>query len=314
MAYDIEPTATAEARSVPLRPALHETANAQGLTAIRSIVEVLRQIASRPGGFIGLAIVTLTLFCAAFAPYIATYDPNLLDVVHRFAPPSADHFFGTDQLGRDLFSRQVYGTRVAMGVALSAILIGLSFGIILGVAGAYTIPAIERATTILFDAISSYPSIILALALVAVVGPSLPMVVLVVALTLVPQFGRVTLAQTLSVINAPFIEAEQIVGASKPRIVFFHVIPNVLAPVVVLAAMEIPVVIALEASLSFLGLGIQPPLASWGSLLQDGYQNLAKGYAPAITACLVLAIATLGFTLCGEALRDAIDPRSRRRA
>ncbi|WP_054308696.1 ABC transporter permease [Mesorhizobium sp. 1M-11] len=273
---------------------------------------MLRQIASRPGGFIGLTIVTLILFCAALAPHIATQDPNALDIMHRFAPPSADHLFGTDQLGRDLFSRQVHGTRVAMGVALSAILIGLSLGIVLGVAGAYTTPAIERTITILFDAVSSFPSIILALALVAVVGPSLPMVVLVVALTLVPQFGRVTLAQTLSVINAPFIEAEQIIGASKPRIVFFHVIPNVLAPVVVLAAMEIPVVIALEASLSFLGLGIQPPLASWGSLLQDGYQNLSKGYAPAIIACLVLAIATLGFTLCGEALRDAIDPRSRR--
>lgn len=311
MVHEPEPVAIA-ARSMPVRSSRRKTVDARGPALARSIAGVLRQIASRPGGFVGLTIVALILFCAALAPYIATHDPNVLDVVHRFAPPSGEHFFGTDQLGRDLFSRQVHGARVAMGVALSAILIGLSLGIVLGVAGAYTTPVIERTITILFDAISSFPSIILALALVAVMGPSLPMVVLVVALTLVPQFGRVTLAQTLAIINAPFIEAEQIIGASKPRIIFFHVIPNVLAPVIVLAAMEIPVVIALEAGLSFLGLGVQPPLASWGSLLQDGYQNLSKGYAPAIIACLVLAIATLGFTLCGEALRDAIDPRSRR--
>jgi len=109
------------------------------------------------------------------------------------------------------------------------------------------------------------------------------------------------------------IEAELVIGASKSRILAFHVIPNVVAPLIVLAAMEVPVVIALEAGLSFLGLGIRPPLARWGSLLQDAYQNMSKGYVPVIASCLILAIATLGFTLCGEALRDAIDPRSRRR-
>ncbi len=310
-------TESAAGRATVMRPstlARHGAGPSFGRATARRFYDVIRRIASRPGGFIGLFIVALILFCAVFAPQIATHNPDALDLAHRFAPPSPEHFFGTDQLGRDLFSRQIHGSRVAMGVALSAILIGLSLGIVLGVAAAYTTSAVERAITILFDAISSFPSIILALALVAVVGPSLPMVVLVVALTLVPQFGRVTLAQVLSVVNMPFIEAEQVIGASKLRIVIHHVIPNTLAPVGILAAMEVPVVIALEAALSFLGLGIQPPLASWGSLLQDGYQNLSKGYTPAIIACLVLAIVTLGFTLCGEALRDAIDPKSRRRA
>lgn len=274
----------------------------------------MREIASTQGGLIGLVIVLTILFCAVFAPLIATHNPDALDVANRFAPPSLAHFFGTDQLGRDLFSRQVHGARVAMAVALSAILTGLSVGTVLGVAAAYTTPLVERLIMVAFDAISSFPSIILALALVAVLGPSLPMVVLVVAVTLVPQFGRVVRAQVLSVIHSTFIEAELVIGATKFRILAFHVVPNVLAPVIVLAAMEIPVVIALEAGLSFLGLGIRPPLASWGSLLQDGYQNLSKGYTPVVVACLVLAIATLGFTLCGEALRDAIDPRSRRRA
>lgn len=283
-------------------------------TGLRRTAAVMREIASTQGGLIGLVIVLTILFCAVFAPLIATHNPDALDVANRFAPPSLAHFFGTDQLGRDLFSRQVHGARVAMAVALSAILTGLSVGTVLGVAAAYTTPLVERLIMVAFDAISSFPSIILALALVAVLGPSLPMVVLVVAVTLVPQFGRVVRAQVLSVIHSTFIEAELVIGATKFRILAFHVVPNVLAPVIVLAAMEIPVVIALEAGLSFLGLGIRPPLASWGSLLQDGYQNLSKGYTPVVVACLVLAIATLGFTLCGEALRDAIDPRSRRRA
>jgi peptide/nickel transport system permease protein len=307
-------TESAAGRAPVSTLARHGAGPSFGRASAQRFCDVVRRIASRPGGLIGLFIVALILLCAIFAAQIATHNPDALDLAHRFAPPSLEHFFGTDQLGRDLFSRQIHGSRVAMGVALSAILIGLSLGIVLGVAAAYTTSAVERAITILFDAISSFPSIILALALVAVVGPSLPMVVLVVALTLVPQFGRVTLAQVLSVINMPFIEAEQVIGASKLRIVIHHVIPNTLAPICVLAAMEVPVVIALEAALSFLGLGIQPPLASWGSLLQDGYQNLSKGYTPAIIACLVLAIVTLGFTLCGEALRDAIDPKSRRRA
>ena len=284
-----------------------------GRAFLRGVVEVIRSIASTPGGLIGLLIVALLLACAALAPLVATHNPSALDVANRFATPSLEHFFGTDQLGRDIFSRQVYGSRVAMAIALSSILTGLAVGVILGVIAAYTTPMIERVIVTLFDSVSSYPSIILALALVAVVGPSLPMVVLIVAITLIPQFGRVVRAQVLSVIHSPFIEAEVVVGASKPRILFHHVLPNVIAPVIVLAAMEVPVVIALEAGLSFLGLGIRPPLASWGSLLQDGYQNMSKGYTPVVVACVVLAVATLGFTLCGEALRDAIDPRQRRR-
>lgn len=314
MASQTEPAAGTATIIQPSTLGRLGAAPSSGRARARRFGDVIRRVAARPGGFIGLLIVALILLCAVFAPQIATHNPDAIDLAHRFAPPSLEHFFGTDQLGRDLFSRQIHGSRVAMGVALSAILIGLSLGVVLGVAAAYTTSAVERAITILFDAISSFPSIILALALVAVVGPSLLMVVLVVALTLVPQFGRVALAQVLSVINMPFIEAEQVIGASKLRIVIHHVIPNTLAPVGILAAMEVPVVIALEAALSFLGLGIQPPLASWGSLLQDGYQNLSKGYTPAIIACLVLAIVTLGFTLCGEALRDAIDPKSRRRA
>jgi len=283
-------------------------------SGMRAAAAIVREIISTPGGAIGFAIVLVILACAAFAPLIATHNPDALDIAHRFATPSSTHFFGTDQLGRDVFSRQIYGSRIAMLVALSAILTGLIAGVVLGVAAAYTTPLIERLIMTAFDAVSSFPSIILALALVAVMGPSLPMVVLIVAVTLVPQFGRVVRAQVLSVIHSTFIEAELVLGATKSRILAFHVIPNVLAPVVVLAAMEVPVVIALEAGLSFLGLGIRPPLASWGSLLQDGYQNMSKGYTPVVVACLVLAVATLGFTLCGEALRDAIDPRSRRRA
>lgn len=156
------------------------------------------------------------------------------------------------------------------------------------------------------------PSVILAMAAVAVLGSSMPMLIFVIATSLVPHYGRVARAQVLSVKNEPYIEAEMVFGASEPRILFFHIVPNILAPLIVIASLDIPIVIAIEASLSFLGLGLRPPLASWGGLLQDGYQNISRSVLPVLVSSAALAIATLAFTMFGEALRHAIDPRSQR--
>ena len=167
----------------------------------------------------------------------------------------------------------------------------------------------ERFVLIVFDVISSFPSRVLALAAVALFGPSTGIVMVIVAVTLIPHFGRVARSQTLTIKSAPFLEAERILGASWPRIVFFHVLPNIIGPLVILASMDIPVVITIEAGLSFLGLGVRPPLASWGTLIQDGYQYLSQTWVPVVVSSVALGLATLGFTLFGEALRDAVDPR-----
>jgi peptide/nickel transport system permease protein len=249
------------------------------------------------------------VLAALLAPWIATHNPDQLDVMNRFARPSLQHWFGSDHLGRDLYSRVVHGASVAMIVALTAIATALTTGTMLGILAAYLPARTERFVLILFDVISSFPSLVLALAIVAVFGPSTGIVVLIVAITLIPHFGRVARAQVLTLKSAPFLEAERILGASNARIVLHHILPNILGPLIVLASMDIPVVITIEAGLSFLGLGVRPPLASWGGLIQDGYQTLSDSWVPVVISSAALAIATLGFTLFGENLRDAVDPR-----
>lgn len=279
------------------------------MNALPGRFAALGRICATFTGALGFVLVVFVVACGLFAPFIATHDPDRLDVMNRFAGPSGAHWLGTDHLGRDLFSRIVHGATIALGVALSAIAIALSVGATLGILAAYLPARLERFVLIFFDVIYSFPSLILALAMVAVFGPSTAMVVVIAGLTLIPHFGRVARAQVLTVRTAPFLEAERILGASGPRIVLRHVLPNIAGPLVVLASMDIPVVITIEAGLSFLGLGVRPPLASWGVLIQDGYQFLSESWIPVVVSSLALAMATLGFTLFGEALRDAVDPR-----
>ncbi len=260
-------------------------------------------------GRLGLVIVAVILVAALFAPWLAPYDPDALDVLHRFAAPFTAHWLGTDQLGRDLFSRLLHGARVAMSISATAIILALVAGTALGVLAGWLGGWWERVILVLFDIVAAFPSLILALAVVAVFGPSNTYLVGIVALTLAPQFGRVARAQTRGMAQAPFIEAERILGAGPLRIMAHHVLPNIAGPLIVLAAMEIPAAITIEAGLSFIGLGIRPPLASWGTLIYDGYAYLSDSAWPVLVASLALAVATLGFTLFGEALRDAVDPR-----
>ncbi len=276
-----------------------------------SVISTLRKICGSFTGATGFLIVITVLLAAIFAPWIAGYDPDQLDVLNRFSPPSAAHLLGTDHLGRDLFSRLVHGSTIAMSVALTSIAIALSIGTVMGLFAGYLSSRVESLILILFDVIWSFPSLVLALAIVAVYGPSTRTVIIVVAITLIPHFGRVVRAQVLTLRNAPFLEAERILGASELRIIFHHVLPNIIGPLVVLASMDIPGVITIEAGLSFLGLGVRPPLASWGTLIQDGYQFLSESWLPVLVSSFALAGVTLGFTLFGEAVRDAVDPRIR---
>lgn len=279
------------------------------MNVFRGVSATLRKVCSTLTGATGLVIVALVLLCAVFAPWVATHNPDALDVMNRFKAPSGGHWLGTDHLGRDLYSRMVHGASVAMLVAISSIAIALGIGTALGILAAYLPSRSERFVLIVFDVISSFPSLVLALAIVAVFGPSLLIVVLIVAITLIPHFGRVARSQVLTLKSAPFLEAERILGASWGRMVLHHVLPNILGPLVILASMDIPVVISIEAGLSFLGLGVRPPLASWGTLIQDGYQYLSQSWVPVVVSSVALGLATLGFTLFGEALRDAVDPR-----
>lgn len=275
--------------------------------------EILLSVWRHPTGRIGLILVIVVLIMGIAPQWLAPYSPTKLSVMERFASPTWAHIMGTDQLGRDLFTRLLYGTQIALLVALSTIAIAMVAGILLGVAAAYAPGWVSKIILTSFDIINSFPSLIFALAIVALLGPGLEKVVLIVSITLIPHFGRVARAQTLSLKNAPFLEAERVLGAGRIRILFHHIIPNIMGPLVVLASMDIPVVITIEAGLSFLGVGVPPPAASWGTLLKDGYDNLSQSFWPVVFSGLLLTIATLAFTLFGEALRDAIDPKLKSR-
>ncbi len=259
----------------------------------------------RAGGLVGLALVGVVVGAAVFAPWVATHDPAALDVMRRFAGPSRAHWLGTDEVGRDLFSRLVWGSRVAMEVAVLAIALALFLGGGLGLLAAWVRRA-ERPVLVLFDAVAAFPSLVLALAAVAVLGPGTGLTVMVVAATLAPSFGRVARVQAAALRGAPFVEAARSLGMGPGRLVLRHIVPNLAGPLLVLAGMEVPGAVTVEAGLSFLGLGVQPPYASWGTLINDGYAYLGQSAWPALAACGALAAATLGFTLLGEALRDGL--------
>src|SRR5262245_51315561 len=217
------------------------------------------RILRAPGGIFAATAVLAIVLGAILAPWIVGHNPNAIDAVNRLAPPSDVHWLGTDQLGRDLLARVLYGARTAISVALAVIALALMVGVLLGMLAAYLPRQGERFILILFDIISSFPTVILALALVAVLGPGLGNLILLVSVVFVPQFGRVARAQALALKNSPFLEAELVLGAGPVRRMRDHVLPNIIGPIVVLASMNIPVVITVEAGLSFLGLGVRPP-------------------------------------------------------
>jgi peptide/nickel transport system permease protein len=273
-----------------------------------SVGAILSDIWRSPSGRIGLVLVIAILLFAAFGP-ILSVDPNKITVQDRFQMPSVTHPLGTDNLGRDLFARTAQGTRAALVISLLVVAASLLIGSVLGIAAGMVGGYVDRAVTILFDIISSYPPVILAMGLIALYGTGFSNLLLVVTILFIPQFGRMARAQALSLRHQPFIDAERILGLPTRKLILRHFMPNVLGPLIVLASMNIPVVITIEAGLSYLGLGVQPPQASLGTLIKDGYIYLNQSWWPTVGSAVTLALATLGSTLFGEALRDAADPK-----
>lgn len=263
-----------------------------------------------PTGRIGLVLVVAILLFAILGP-ILSVDPNKIAVKDRFQGPSWTHPLGTDNLGRDLLSRTAQGTRAALLISVVVVALSLLAGAILGIGAGMAGGWVDRAVTALFDIISAYPAVILAMGLIALYGAGFSNLLMVVTILFIPQFGRMARAQTLSLRHQPFIDAERVLGLPAHKLIWRHFLPNVLGPLIVLASMNIPVVITIEAGLSFLGLGVQPPQASLGTLINDGYDFLNQSWWPTIGSAATLALATLGSTLFGEALRDTTDPKLR---
>ena len=273
--------------------------------------EKLRLFLANGQGVFGLAIVILFFLSALLAPVFATHDPNQLDIPSRLSAPTAEHWLGADQLGRDIYSRVLYGGRVALQVAAIGVSASLTIGLLIGMAAGYGPRWLDNGLLLVLDTIRSFPTIVLALAAVSLLGPSLNLVLSIVIITSIPGYARLARTSTLALKNTEFILAEKSMGSGAIRTLFHHVMPNVVGPLLILAAMDVPVVVTIEAGLSFLGLGVLPPTASWGTILNEGYLVIRSSPWPVIAGGIPLVLTTLGFTLLGEALRDVIDPKLR---
>ena len=270
---------------------------------------LLGELVRRPAGVVGLAVVGALILLALFPGLFAPYAPDHQAIMDRLQGPSAEHWFGTDRLGRDVLSRLIYGVGIALVVALPSVLAALVIGLVLGVTAAWRGGLLDSILVIVMDALQAFPAVILALALLALLGPSLRNVIIVIAVALIPNYARVSRALVFSTKANQWVEAERALGAGTTRIVGAHLLPNILPPLFILVAMDIPSAIVIEAGLSFLGLGVQPPTPSWGVILADGFQNVLDSPWAVVFASIVLMISTLGFTLLGETTRDIVDPR-----
>jgi peptide/nickel transport system permease protein len=272
-------------------------------------------IRRRPLGTAGAVLILLMLLTAAFADRIAPYDPVEIRFADLLQPPSFEHLLGTDPFGRDVFSRIVFGSRTALAVGFSASFFGCTLGLVLGVVGAYFGGRVDQVIQRLMDVLLSFPLIVIAIAVVAALGTGddkLGNVIAAITVPIIPRVARVVRSSALSVVNMPYIEATRAVGSGAVRIMFRHVAPNVFAPYLIMLTAFLGQAILLEASLSFLGLGVFEPTPSWGLMLRGaGMQFLEQAPWIAIAPGVAISLAVFGFNLFGDSLRDALDPRLR---
>lgn len=275
---------------------------------------VARAFARHRLAVLGVVVFSVLAFAAIFAPIVATHDPNRVDLLAAGQPPSAEHWLGTDEVGRDVFSRLVYGSRVSLSVGLVAVTIYTLLGTLLGALSGYFGGFVDASIQRLTDTVMCFPPLIIIIAAVSIVGPSIWNVMLIIGLLTWTGTCRLVRAQFLALREQEFVEAARAVGVSDVRLIFRHVLPNALAPVIVSATFGVAAAILTEAGLSFLGLGVQPPTPSWGNLINLAQSASILQQMPWLWAPpgLLIAVAVLSINFIGDGLRDALDPRASR--
>lgn len=277
-------------------------------------VRALRFCRRQPLGTFGLALVLIIAVTGLFAEVLAPYNPTANDFAAMTEPPSINHWLGTDQFGRDLLSRIIYGARTALIVGLSSAFVGGTLGLVLGVGSAYFGGLIDMLMQRLFDILMAFPLIIMALAIVSIFGTGVQNVIIAITIPLIPRCARVVRSAALVIREVPYIDAARACGFRAPRIILRHMVPNVMAPFLIMVTAFVGQAILAEASLSYLGLGVQEPVPAWGLMLQGGAEEYAST-APwiAIFPGVAIMLAVLGINLFGDALRDTLDPKLRDR-
>ncbi len=258
---------------------------------------------------VGAIIVAIYIIIAVFAPLLAPYDPFEIKLEDKLMPPSFDHLMGTDDKGRDILSRILYGSRLSMGVGFASVIFGAFFGIILGLVAGYYGKWVDTIIMRIMDVMLAFPGILLALAIISALGPSLINVTIAVGAFSIPLFARIVRGSTLEVKRLEYIDAIRSLGANDLTIIFKHIFPNILSPIIVQGTLRLATAILSAAGLSFLGLGAQPPSPEWGTMLSNGRDFLFSAPYIALFPGLAISILVLGFNIFGDGLRDAFDPR-----
>ena len=296
-------------------PRPYTVAAAHASTSHRSWAAMCKFVRTKPLGAAGAAVILVMVFAAVFANFIAPFDAYELNQRLQFRAQTLTHWLGTDEFGRDVLTRLIYGARIALFIGLASSFIGATAGAVLGVVSAYVGGKTDLWLQRVVDVILAFPLLILALALVTVLGRSMPNLILAIAIPVIPRTARIVRSSALSAKENVYVEAARAVGSSHLRVMFRHIVPNIMAPYLIVLTVQLSGAIITEASLSFLGLGTAEPTPSWGLMLSGGAPMYAEK-APwlAIFPGLVISLAVFGFNLLGDSLRDALDPKLRHRS
>jgi len=286
--------------------------NEQLATASRTYVsDVWRRLRRSPGALIGLGVVALIVLAAVLAPFISPADPLAQDLAHQAARPSFQHLMGTDKLGRDIFSRVIYGSQISIRIGFVAVGLAITVGTLIGVIAGYGGGKADAILMAAMDLMLAFPSIILAIGITTILGPSINNLMIAVGIVYIPQYARLARSSVLGVKNLEYIEAARAVGARVSRILWRHVLPNILAPLLVQATLGVATAELEAAGLSYLGLGARPPSPEWGAMLNDARDYWLSAPWALIFPGVAITTMVLGFNLLGDGLRDALDPTGR---
>ncbi|MDR7866369.1 MAG: ABC transporter permease [Sporomusaceae bacterium] len=282
---------------------------AETTTAHSPLREFVTRFYGSSSAMIGLCMLVVLVLCAVFAPTLAPYDPNSSNLPNALKPPGAGHLLGTDELGRDILSRLLYGARISLLVGVEAVALALVCGVILGSVAGFYGRKIDTAIMSVMDIMLSFPSILLAIAFMTVLGRGLDKAVIAIGIVSIPHYARIVRGSVLSVKENVYVMAARSIGNGDGRLIFVHILPNVLAPIIVRATIGVSVAILEAAALGFLGLGVEPPTAEWGTMLGSGRQTIFN--APHIVTFpgVAITITVMAFNLLGDGLRDVLDPR-----
>lgn len=274
--------------------------------------DTARRLLKNKMGMVGLLVVAALFFVAIFADNLAPYPPDRIDTAHILASPTWAHYMGTDVLGRDVLSRIIYGSGVSLSVGFVAVGISTLIGVILGSVSGYYGGIVDRVVMRFVDIMLCFPSFFLILAVIAFIGPSIWNIMVVIGVTSWMGVTRLVRAEFLSIRERDYVQAAISQGAGDLRIIFLHILPNAMAPVLVAATLGVAAAVLIESSLSFLGIGVQPPDPSWGNMLTEGKDNIEIAWWLSVFPGLAILITVMGYNLLGEAIRDSLDPRLRR--